>query len=312
MGLACAARPAVLALILALAACSGPRAVEDPVGSSAPGPATSPTRSAAPTAASPSGQPTTAAPTPSRKRSTPDSPQPSGLDSWDLGGRVLPLRPDGYGESRPTPAELRVRRMPTVDRLPPPPDGRFVGSVGPITPAVRKRMGTSWQPGCPVRLADLRYLRLTFHGFDGRAHTGELVVHADHARKVLGVFQTLYEARYPIEQMDLPSTAERDRTPSGDGNNTSALVCRAAVGQTRYSAHAYGLAIDLNPFHNPYRRGDLVLPELAGAYLDRSWRRPGMIREGDVVVRAFARIGWSWGGGWRSLKDYHHFTATGR
>ena len=52
-------------------------------------------------------------------------------------------------------------------------------------------------------------------------------------------------------------------------------MCRAARQQTNWSAHAYGLAIDLNPFDNPYQRGDLVLPELASSYLDRSWKRAG-------------------------------------
>ena len=77
-------------------------------------------------------------------------------------------------------------------------------------------------------------------------------------------------------------------------------MCRRARTQTRWSTHAYGLAVDLNPFQNPYRRGDLVLPELASAYLDRGRVRPGMIRPGDVVTKAFAAIGWTWGGTWRS------------
>jgi hypothetical protein len=30
------------------------------------------------------------------------------------------------------------------------------------------------------------------------------------------------------------------------------------------------------------------------------------------VVRAFASIGWIWGGTWRSLQDLQHFSANGR
>jgi hypothetical protein len=78
------------------------------------------------------------------------------------------------------------------------------------------------------------------------------------------------------------------------------------------SAHAYGLAIDVNPFLNPYTKGDLVLPELASAYVDRSWRRPGMILRGGPVVRAFAAVGWAWGGDFRSVSDLQHFSADGR
>ena len=260
--------------------------------------------------------PSVEAPTPtfsSRKAPEQQLPErpPDWLDSWDIGARTLPLRPDGFGRALRTPAELRVRRMPTVDELPPPPDARWRSSIRRIGPAVRDRMGTSWEPGCPVGLSDLRYLTVTFRGFDRAPHTGELIVRADQARGVVGVFRRLYAARFPIEQMTLPTTAERDPTPSGDGNGTGAMVCRATTGQSFYSAHAYGLAIDLNPFQNPYLKDGLVIPELAGAYLDRSWRRPGMIGPDSLPVRAFADIGWSWGGSWRTLKDYQHFSATG-
>jgi len=37
-----------------------------------------------------------------------------------------------------------------------------------------------------------------------------------------------------------------------------------------------------------------------------------MIHPGDVVVRSFAAVGWGWGGNWRTIKDYMHFSLTGR
>ena len=202
--------------------------------------------------------------------------------------------------------------MPTPDLLPPPADGRFHATVGAVTPQVRRRMGRTWSPSCPVGLAHLRYLTLTFEGFDRRPHTGELVVNASVARGVVGVFRRLYAARFPLEEMRLVTTADLDAPPTGDGDNTAAYVCRTTRGSSVLSAHAYGLAIDLNPFLNPYRKGDLVLPELASSYADRDRHRPGMITADGVVVRAFARIGWTWGGTWRSLKDYQHFSQNGR
>jgi hypothetical protein len=172
-------------------------------------------------------------------------------------------------------------------------------------------MGATWSSACPVRLADLRYLTVSFRGFDGRPHTGELVVHRRVAGQVVSVFARLYRAAFPIEEMRLVTTADLEAHPTGDGNNTAAFVCRAARNQRRWSAHAYGLAVDVNPFQNPYRRGDLVLPELASSYLDRGRVRPGMIRPGDVVTSAFAAIGWTWGGTWESPTDLMHFSATG-
>jgi hypothetical protein len=269
------------------------------------------TRPSRPATAAPTTAPTpatTATTSPPAPVHTPTSRPPL---AWRVGARPLPLRPDGFGQVLPTPPALRDRRLPTVDLLPPPAGGRFRSAVGPIDPAVRARMGATWSPGCPVRLADLRYVTVSFRGFDGRAHTGELVVHRRVAGQVVSVFARLYRAAFPIEEMRLVTTADLEAHPTGDGNNTAAFVCRAARNQRRWSAHAYGLAVDVNPFQNPYRRGDLVLPELASAYLDRGRARPGMIRPGDVVTGAFAAIGWTWGGTWRSPTDLMHFSATG-
>jgi len=107
--------------------------------------------------------------------------------------------------------------------------------------------------------------------------------------------------------------ADLNEVPTGDGNTSAGFVCRPIRGSTTtFSAHSYGLAVDVNPFQNPYKKGPSVLPELAGAYLDRSAARPGMITKGDVVTRAFAEVGWTWGGSWSSPKDLMHFSADGR
>ena len=262
-------------------------------------------------AAEPSTEPTSETPAAETPASTSATPGPAYSD-WELGVHVLRRTPAGFGEIRPTPKALRHRLFRTVDLLPPPADGRFHSTIGPVTAAIRERMGETWSPACPVGLADLAYVTVSFRGFDGGAHTGELVLAAREARDVVSVFRTLFAADYPIEEMRLPTTADLEAEPTGDGNDTAALVCRATRGATSWSAHAYGLAIDVNPFLNPYSKGDVVLPERASAYLDRSRTQPGIIHDGDLVVRAFARIGWSWGGAWSSLKDYQHFSATGR
>ena len=80
-----------------------------------------------------------------------------------------------------------------------------------------------------------------------------------------------------------------------------------------WSQHAFGLAIDINPIENPYVASDgYVRNYNARPYRNRSLHRPGMILPGDVVVRAFAAIGWKWGGSWSGDKDYMHFSSTGR
>ncbi len=172
-------------------------------------------------------------------------------------------------------------------------------------------MGETYRAGCPVAPKDLRYLTLTFRGFDGKAHTGELVAAAKAAGKFIAAFRQLFALGFPVEEMRLPMTADLDAPPTGDGNNAAAFVCRAARGQKRFSAHAYGLAVDVNPFHNPYVKDDLVLPELASAYVNRTRRLPGMLLDGSPAVRAFTDQGFTWGGNFRRPKDYQHFSLTG-
>jgi hypothetical protein len=229
--------------------------------------------------------------------------------AW-LGRRSLATDDRGHGIPEATPPELVDRRLPTVDLLPPPSGEGFEATVGPVPPEVAAR--STWRPGCPVDLDALRYLTVSHWGFDDRFHTGELLVAAEWAEPLVGVFEELHRLRFPIEEMRVTRVDELAAPPTGDGNTTGGFVCRPVVGGTTFSEHAYGRAVDVNPFHNPYRRGERILPELAGAYLDRGHVRPGMILADGPVVAAFAAIGWSWGGDWSSLTDLHHFSATGR
>jgi hypothetical protein len=217
--------------------------------------------------------------------------------------------PKGFAVAQQTPPELRQRSIITVDELPPPVDGRFHATVEAVPASVLAR--SSWVSGCPVPSTQLRYLTVGFRGFDGRAHTGELLVNARVANAIVTVFEQLFAADFPIERMRITSAAELNAPPTGDGNPTAGFACRPVRGQTTWSQHAYGLAVDINPFHNPYHNGDVVLPELATAYLDRAELRAGMILPGGPVTRAFTAIGWQWGGNYRSLKDYMHFSANG-
>jgi hypothetical protein len=173
-------------------------------------------------------------------------------------------------------------------------------------------MTHSWRPGCPVPIEDLRLLSVDHWGYDGAEHRGELVVHADHAEGMVSVFRMLFDARFPIERMQLVDVYEADDHASTLANNTAAFNCREVVGRPgAWSEHAFGRAIDVNPRVNPYVLDPRVQHPALVPYLDRARQDPGVIRAGDVVVAAFATIGWQWGGAWTS-PDYQHFSATGR
>jgi hypothetical protein len=226
-----------------------------------------------------------------------------------LGQRPLPLRPDGFGEIQPTPFELIDRRFPpsTYLRQGGP---MFEATTGPVPADVLAR--STWQEACPVTSAELAYVTASFIGFDGNPYVGEVIVNASVADQIVDVFHVMFDAGFPLEEVRVIAPEELDAAPTGDGNVTSAFVCRPVTGGASWSQHAYGLAIDINPFHNPYVKGDLVLPELATVYTDRSLGLPGMITEGGPVVDAFDAIGWGWGGRWTSLTDPQHFSANGR
>ena len=237
--------------------------------------------------------------------------QAAPVPPWAVPRPPAPLPASTLAEIRDRPDLLADRRLPTVDLLPPPADGRFAATVEPVTPQIRERMGEAWSEVCPVGLHDLRYLTLSFRGFDGEAHTGELVVHHTVAPTMVEVFRRLFEADFPIEEMRLITTADHHAPLTGDANNTAGYNCRRARGQGRWSAHAYGLSVDINPFHNPMVRRGTVIPELGAAYVDRAHVRPGMLTEDGPAVQAFLEAGWQWGGHWVHSKDYMHFSPDG-
>jgi hypothetical protein len=186
----------------------------------------------------------------------------------------------------------------------------FEATVSPVRWADLRH---SYRAGCPVGPADLRTVRLTYRGFDGRARTGSIVVHRRVADDVVTVFRRLYAARFPIRRLTPVSAYRGSDDASMAADNTSGFNCRRAVGSATgaWSQHAYGLAIDVNPVENPYVLGGRALPPAGERYIARTPYRPGMAVAGGVLVRAFASVGWSWGGAWRGSPDYQHFSAGG-
>jgi Bacterial capsule synthesis protein PGA_cap/D-alanyl-D-alanine carboxypeptidase len=216
-------------------------------------------------------------------------------------------RPSSKTDTRggaPSPGGGGDIRMPT-----------YAATIESVPSAVRRRMtGSSHDPvRCPVGFTDLRLLTLRYVGFDGRAHIGQMVVHRRHARGLVGVFGELYQARFPIRRMQLIDAYGGDDNRSMAADNSSAYNCRVVAGTSTFSDHAYGAAVDINPVENPYVTPDGVLPAAGRRFVDVDRSRDadaprGVIVADDVIVRAFARIGWKWGGVWNEA-DYQHFHA---
>jgi hypothetical protein len=221
---------------------------------------------------------------------------------------VLGLVPTDVPATATPTAEAGTTRAIRIDRA-----SGYRAIVSPIPVAIRDRMiGSSWRPGCPVPLRDLRLIRLTYRGYDGAPHWGKLVVHRRFAVQVARVYAKLYSKGFPNRRMRLVEAYDAVDKESMRHDNTSAFNCRYRNGVCcTWSMHAYGKAIDIDPVENPEIWSGGVSPPNGQEFLDRSQHRAGMIHHGDRVWWAFHAIGWPWGGDW-SLPDYQHFSANGR
>ena len=174
-----------------------------------------------------------------------------------------------------------------------------------------RMMGKSYKEECTTPREELRYLRVLHYNKVGEELQGELVCHKDIANDLLAIFRELYQAKYPIERMVLIDEYDADDEASMRANNTSAFNFRKASGMRTLSKHSTGMAIDINPLYNPlvkHREGRTrVYPSNATPYIDRSQDFPYKIVKGDLCYRLFKKYGFSWGGDWKSSKDYQHF-----
>ncbi len=183
----------------------------------------------------------------------------------------------------------------------------------PISNDVFKRIsGISYPVDCTVPLEDLNYVGLKYIDFDGESRNGELICNKALAQDMVEIFYELYQAGYQLESVRLIDEFGGDDTDSMLANNTSCFNYRVVEGTTRLSNHAYGRAIDINPFYNPYitysKDGTThISPEGSEAYADRSASFPYKIDENDLAYKLFTEHGFKWGGNWNSSKDYQHF-----
>lgn len=193
---------------------------------------------------------------------------------------------------------------------------QFNYNISEITTEVKERMvqGDSWRKGCPVSLQNLRYVQVNHLNFNGETVSGELIVHKDIAEEVVYIFEELYSIDYPVNQMRLVSDFESNDWESIEADNTSAFNCRPVTGKKKkWSKHAYGKAIDINPIENPYvsRKGTISHKESykykkrvhkKNTYADRA-----VLLKHDQATKIFKKYGWKWGGDWNTIKDYQHF-----
>ena len=182
----------------------------------------------------------------------------------------------------------------------------------PITDKIKARInGLSYKDNCTVPYEDLRYLNVLYCNFEGECTTGEIICNKTIAQDLLEIFYELYVNDYPIEKIRLIDEYNADDDLSCAENNTSSFNYRVVGGTTKLSKHALGLAIDINPFYNPYitypNGIEHISPPGSEPYANRNIDLPYLIKKGDLCYNLFIEHGFTWGGEWKSLKDYQHF-----
>ena len=186
----------------------------------------------------------------------------------------------------------------------------------PLTDEVKERItGISYpENGCTVPYEDLNYVGLKYIDFKGQEQTGELICNKAIAQDMVEIFHELYRNEYRLESVHLIDEYDGDDTASVTENNTSCFNYRVVDGTASLSKHAYGLAIDVNPYYNPYvvfgrnsDGSDYISPPGSEIYADRSQSFAYKIDENDLCYRLFTEHGFTWGGNWNSTKDYQHF-----
>jgi hypothetical protein len=165
-------------------------------------------------------------------------------------------------------------------------------------------------PNCPEAIRRRqRLIKLKYYSFDGRVHQGQMVLDKALVNDVKTAFKVALQERFPIKSV-IPISDKRfrkngrwDDDLSMIAGNSSAFNYRQITGGGRLSNHAYGRAVDLNTFQNPYIKGNITLPP--GAKYDPN--AAGTFTADNPIVKTFLRLGWAWGGNWTSPKDYQHF-----
>ena len=230
-------------------------------------------------------------------------------DMTSLGGAFMEQTPDVTKEQSTGATSAQDTASPQIYEYQP----GFTAAL--ISDEIFARIyGLSYKEDCTVPLDELRYLNVLYTNFNGETQSGELICNKGIAEDLLEIFYELYQASYPIEKIRLIDEYNADDTLSITDNNTSCFNFRKVDGSKNLSKHALGLAIDINPFYNPYvtyPNGTVrISPIGSEPYADRGWDFPHKIDENDLCFKLFKEHGFTWGGNWKTLKDYQHFQKT--
>jgi len=170
-------------------------------------------------------------------------------------------------------------------------------------------LGMTLKKGCPVKREELRAVTVPYLNDKGDKNEGILIVHKKVTQEVLSLFTEMFQMGFVIHKIAPASYYDGNDDQLMKYNVTSAFNCRRTTDGIGYSSHSYGTTIDINPLWNPYVKGKKILPPEGKAFARNraKLKQPGVLKRNERVVQMFKELGWTWGGDWKSLKDYQHF-----
>jgi len=179
--------------------------------------------------------------------------------------------------------------------------------ISEINDTIKKRItGISYPADdskAAIHYGDLRYVHVLHYNFKHKVKEGEIICNKSIADDLLEIFTELYESEYEIAKIRLIDEYGGDDDASCEDDNTSCFNYRLTTGGSSLSKHAYGKAIDINPYENPY----VTKYNTDRPYADRSKAFDHKITTSDLCYKLFTEHGFKWGGSWINIKDYQHF-----
>jgi peptidoglycan LD-endopeptidase CwlK len=164
-------------------------------------------------------------------------------------------------------------------------------------------------PQCPESIIKMQALiTVKYYSFDNKIHQGQIIVDKRLENDMKKIFKAILDSKFPVASV-IPISDPRfswDDDKSMAANNTSGFNYRSVTGKQKLSNHAYGFAVDINPKLNPFIRDKEIIPPGASY----NTKIPGTLSNDHPVVKKFKELGWTWGGNWKSVKDYQHFEKT--
>ena len=180
----------------------------------------------------------------------------------------------------------------------------------------------SYKDNNNISIDDLRLIKILYYDFHDNVQEGKLIVNKLIEEDVIDIFKKLYENKYELNSVELVDKYYTGDNLETDGisiknNNSSCFNYRIIEDKDYLSYHALGLAIDINPYNNPYiinRSGILDYSKLDDKEMyyasNRDKSIPHVITHDDLAYKLFIEHGFIWGGDWDPVNesiDYQHF-----